>query len=352
MRGRVLGLPRRTAVALGLGLAVAVGAVLVLGHESARQVDYGFNDGAGRQSYRLQAELGAPVRRILVGWNEVQPTESDWHWGLIDGAYAALRKAHLRPLLVALAPPCWAHPSDPCGGVDLGVTPQDPAYDGAWSEFIRRLAARYPAAVGVEIWNEENLAPAFLPSPDPARYTQLLSEAYRAVKSVDRTMPVISGGLFVSAVSGPSGIGDAQFLHGMYAAGAKGLFDGIGVHLYPVAGSADAEAGMAERALDGLRAVRDAAGDAGTPIWVTEVGVSTQMTGERGQAADLTAIVKRLGRDDDIHAVIVHRLVDPAGGTADPRSGSEPGYGVFGADYVPKLAACALSRLWHGTLRC
>ena len=107
MRGRVVSLRRgfwRTATALGLVLAVAVGAVVVVGQKSGRQVDYGFNDGAGRQSYRLQAELRAPVRRILVGWNEVQPTASTWRWGLVDGTYTALRKARLRPLLVALAP--------------------------------------------------------------------------------------------------------------------------------------------------------------------------------------------------------------------------------------------------------
>src|SRR5581483_4999909 len=123
-------------------------------------------------------------------------------------------------------------------------------------------------------------------------------------------------------------------------------------HLYPVAGSADAEARAAEHALDALRAVRDAAGDAATPIWVTEVGVSAQTTGERAQASDLTAIVKRLGRDDDIRAVIVHRLIDPVASATDPRNGSEPGYGVFRADYQPKPVACELSAVWHGTLRC
>ncbi|HEY3728973.1 MAG TPA: hypothetical protein VGL51_17470 [Solirubrobacteraceae bacterium] len=333
-------------------LAVAVGTVVALGQGPGRQLEYGFNDEAGWQSYRLQSELGAPVRRILVGWNQVQPTDGTWRWAQIDVIYAALLKAHLRPLLVALAPPCWSHPVEACGGANLGVTPQDVAYDRAWSEFIRRLTARYPAAVGIEIWNEENLAAGFLPRPDPVRYTQLLEEAYRAVKSVRPTMPVISGGLFVSAVSGPSGIGDAQFLQGMYAAGAKGFMDGIGIHLYPVAGSAEAQAEEVEDALGALRAVRDAAGDESTPIWVTEVGVSTQMTSGRRQAGDLITIVKRLRRDDDIRAVIVHRLVDLPEAAADPPGVSQSGYGVFQADHAPKPAACALSLLWHGTLRC
>jgi hypothetical protein len=333
-------------------LAVGVVAYLAEGQPSGHGVEYGFNDPAGPGSYPLQAELGAPIRRMLVGWNRVQPTSGSWDWSQTDAEYADLLAAGLRPLLVALAPPCWAHPSDPCGAVDLGVTPQDPAYDGDWSQFVRRLVSRYPAAVGIEIWNEQNLAQGFLPTPDPARYTQLLEEAYRAIKGINRAMPVIAGGLFASASSGPAGLGDARFLHEMYAAGAKGYMDGIGIHLYPAADDAGAPAGAIEHMLDALRAVRDADGDASTPIWVTEVGVTTQVTGERAQAADLVAIVKRLRRDRDVRAVIIHRLVDPPPTANGPYGGSEAGYGVFQADHAPEPAACALSLLWHGTLRC
>jgi hypothetical protein len=336
-------------------LLVAVGlAASLAGGQGApgHRVDFGFNDSAGVKSYPLQAELGVPVRRMLVGWNQVQPTSDVWDWSQTDAEYADLLAAGLRPLLVALAPPCWAHPSDPCAGVDLGVTPQDPAYDGGWSEFVRRLASRYPAAVGVEIWNEENLAQGFLPSPDPARFTQLLQEAYVAVKSVDPSMPVIPGGLFASASSGPAGLGDAQFLQGMYAAGAKGYMDGIGIHIYPTAGTAAGDVDEMENDLDALRAVRDAAGDAATPIWITEMGISTASETATDQATELVSLVQQAAQDPDVPVAILHRLIDPPATSSTTYAGQEPGYGVFDSDGTPKPAACALSAQWGGTLSC
>jgi hypothetical protein len=335
-------------------LAVGVVAYLAEGQPSGHGVEYGFNDPAGPGSYPLQAELGAPIRRMLVGWNRVQPTSGSWDWSQTDAEYADLLAAGLRPLLVALAPPCWAHPSDPCGAVDLGVTPQDPAYDGDWSQFVRRLVSRYPAAVGIEIWNEQNLAQGFLPTPDPARYTQLLQQAYVAVKNADPSMPVISGGLFVSPVSGPGGIGDAQFLQGMYAAGAKGYMDGIGIHIYPTAGTASGDVDEMENDLNALRAVRDAAGDAATPFWITEMGISTASQTSSDQATELVSLVRQAAQDADVPVAILHRLIDPpaTSSASATYAGQEPGYGVFDADGAPKAAACALSARLGGTLSC
>ena len=319
---------------------------------AAHPLTVGFNDAAGPSSYPLQAKLGIPVRRMLVGWNQVQPTSDKWDWSQTDAGYSDLLADGLRPLLVAMAPPCWAHPSDPCDGVDLGITPQDPAYDGDWSEFLRRLASRYPDAVGIEIWNEQNLAQGFLPTPDPTRYTELLQDAYVAIKSVDPSMPVISGGLFVSPVSGPGGIGDAQFLQGMYDAGAKGYMDGIGIHIYPTAGTTAGDVEEMENELNALRAVRDAAGDATTPIWITEMGISTASASPSDQASDLVGLVQQAALDADVPVAILHRLIDPPLTSSTTYAGSEPGYGVFDSDGNPKPAACALSALLGGTLSC
>lgn len=322
--------------------------------KSPHPLTVGFNETAGPDTYPLQAELGVPVRRMLVGWNQVQPTAGSWDWSQTDAEYEDLLAAGLRPLLVALAPPCWTHPGEPCGSQDLGVTPQDPGYDDAWSAFMSRLTTRYPAAVGIEIWNEQNLAQGFLPSPDPARYTQLLREAYTAVKGVDPSMPVITGGLFVSPVSGPGGIGDAQFLQAMYAAGAKGSMDGIGIHIYPTADTAAGDVSQMEDDLNAVRTIRDAAGDTATPIWITEMGVSTTAESGSDQASDLVALLQGAALDADVPVVILHRLVDPPA-TSSPSpvyGGDEPGYGVFGSDNTPKPAACALSTLLQGTLSC
>jgi hypothetical protein len=344
-------------------LVLVVGTLAVVTSERSSRLSVGFNDASSPANYSLQTKLGAPIRRLLIGWNQVERTPGSWDWTEVDAAYHGLLAAHLRPLLLAVAPPCWSHPRVPCVGADTGSTPPDPMYDDRWAEFIGKLASRYPKALGIEVWNEENLAAEFTPHPDPVRYTQLLAKAYRAVKRAVPDMPVISGGLFASAVSGPAGVGDAQFLAAMYAAGARRYMDGIGIHSYAVIATTNGapahyDVGAVEQTLDRIRVARARARGDGTPIWITETGVPTAAgqgspvaASEAQQAADLLAIIRLVERDDDIRVLIIHRLVDP------PREssgaiGSEPGYGVFRSDGAPKLAACELSAQLHGSLRC
>jgi polysaccharide biosynthesis protein PslG len=325
---------------------------------------FGFNEDATVGSYSLQAELGMQIRRFPVAWGDVERAPGVWSWTRYDRDYRSMRASGLTPLLVAVGAPCWAGPSAAsCHGAS--PEPPDPAHDREWAEYVRRLIQRYPDAAGLEVWNEPNIVPNFRPRPDPARYTQLLEAAYTAAKGVDPRMPVISAGLFASPASGAYGVGDATFLAGMYAAGAKGSMDGIGAHPYPITstasgGSPSYDIGAMQDDIARLRAVRDAAGASSTPIWITEMGVSTQSApgfppgaSESDQANDLLKLVTEVGRGEAIPVALIHRLVDPS---YDPAGGAlgrfEAGFGVFRSDGTPKLAACELSTAFHGSLTC
>ena len=344
-------------LALGAGLLLTLAATAPA---ASAEVRFGFNDWQVRSQLPLQVEVGAPIRRLSVNWGEVEASPGDWNWSRFDAQYDALTAAGLQPLPIAGGAPCWARPSVPCTAA--GAAPPDPAYDAAWAVFVRRLALRYPASVGVEIWNEPNITPAFLPYPSPARYTELLKAAYGAVKDVDPSMPVVSGGLFVSRGTGSFGIGNAQYLAGMYAAGAKGYMDGIGVHPYPRTDALDPpprvyDPAQLNRILAGVRGTRDAAGDSSTPIWITEVGESTgTMTGfpaavtEDRQASDLVAVVRAIRAAPDVRVAIVHRLVDVPLEHGGAYAEVEAGFGVFRVDGSPKPAACALSGELGGAL--
>ncbi len=327
------------------------------GGGGAPAIQYGFNEDPGH--YALQPPLGAPLRRMMVGWNEVERTKGAWNWTAADSRYEKIRAAGLRPVIVAVAAPCWANPSiSPCHGHEW--FPPDRAHDRNWEEFIKRLASRYPAAVGIEIWNEPNIEPLFLGGVDPVRYTELLRSAYRTIKRVNRNMPVVSGGLFASATSGPYGIADDEFLTAMYAAGARGSMDGIGIHPYPYFGEGETlayEPAAAGAVLDRVRAVREAAGDS-TPLWLTEVGESTTTqdgfpaaASEADQAADLIEILRYARDAGDVRVALVHRLID----TPDKPglyAQLEGGFGVLRADGSAKPAACAISAELGGSLSC
>lgn len=323
----------------------------------------GFNEDPDPSRYSLQASLGMPVRRISVPWNGLQPAPDSWDWSQYDAQYSALLTAGLRPLIVAVAAPCWAHPAVAC--TPATQAPPDPQFDSAWAQYIGAVARRYPGAIGIEIWNEPNLNALFSPRADPARYAQLLQIAYEAVKNANPNMPVVSGGLFASSEGGPNGMADAEFLSGMYAAGANGFMDAIGAHPYPTTEAEGAFTGRydpsaMERDLERLRRVRDLMGDASIPIWVTEAGVSTQSApgaptaaSEDEQSAYLTSMVESGEHDSDVPVFLIHRLIDePHDPSEGPLDLVEAGFGVFRSDGTPKPAACSLSEMFAGSLAC
>jgi hypothetical protein len=370
---------RRLALAIGV-VALGIGILVWLGHDSGpRAMVVGFNEDPVPRTLALQDRTGLRVRRLAVAWSQVEPAPGQEDWKTADAAYAAILARGLRPLLVAGAAPCWARPSIPCSQPTNAmptVGPPEPAYDPAWASYVHELTKRYPKAIGVEIWNEPNLASSFVPIVDPVRFTALLKTAYRAVKSADSGMPVIAGGLFSSPVSGAGGMADDQFLAAVYAAGGGDSMDAIGAHPYPYEARPDgspapASLAVTRRALERLRTVRNAAGHRQTPIWVTELGVSsaaspgsTPASTERQQARLLLAMVHLAESQSDIPVLIIHRVIDVANAAAAPptatggpvapglETSADAGFGVFRSDGTPKPAACALSREFGGSLRC
>jgi hypothetical protein len=360
----------RVLAAIALAVLLSASAIgCEFGDERSREepgprhpTSFGFNEDTHMRSYDLQADLAMPIRRFPVAWSDVEPAPGRWVWGRYDSDYRSMREEGLSPLIVAIGAPCWAAPARTACEAGLRGPP-DPSHDADWAEYVRRLTARYPDAAGIEVWNEPNIGPYFSPGPDPVRYTALLKAAYRAVKRVDPKMRVISGGLFASSASGGFAISDEQFLAGMYGAGARGYMDGIGAHPYPTTqggagGNYDIEA--TEDAIDRLRSIRDAAGDTGIRIWITEMGISTASApgfppgeSESGQAQELLGLVKFVRNDGHIPVALIHRLIDappnPSGGALGL---VESGFGVFRADGVPKSSACALSDAFGGSLSC
>jgi hypothetical protein len=325
---------------------------------------FGFNTYTSPLTISQQKQIGAPVQRIFVPWSSVEASSGQWNWQAYDQQYAAIVAAGLRPLVVVYAAPCWARPSTACSSSYTG--PPDPAWDGVWYDFVSRVAARYPAAIGIEIWNEPNLDTMFWPHADPARYSVLLHEAYIAIKNIRPTMPVVSGGLIltpaIAGIScGPGGCLSGAFLQGMYAAGAAQWMDALGVHIYPDDLNASFvptvwDPTAMTRWLSDVSAVRVAAGVSSQPIWITEMGVSTSTqpgwpvaATPAQQASYLLAMARSAEADPNVAVAIIHGLEDQNAGATDA---VETGFGVFTATGTPKPAACALSAELHGSLSC
>jgi hypothetical protein len=218
--------------------------------------------------------------------------------------------------------------------------PPSRSHDRDWSELIARIARRYPGSAGIEIWNEPNYVAFWMPRPDPARYAELLSEAYAAVKRAHPSMPVVSGGLGDAAPHVDGDISLEAFAQGLLRAGAITHIDAFGVHAYPLG----SDEGPFLSSLAAIRRLRSRYGRPTLPLWITEVGVSTTGPGAvtaADQARELVDLFRRAEAMSDVQALFVHTLLEPPGAADNP----EVGFGVLHTDGSPKPAATVLNRL-------
>jgi hypothetical protein len=170
------------------------------------------------------------------------------------------------------------------------------------------VAAAHFGALGVhayEIWNEPNLSSFWMPSPDPARYTQLLKLAYPAIKSSDPTATVVTGGLSPGGSYGTvtsTYTNPVTFLEQMYKDGAHGSFDAVGWHPYSYPYGLgyygwSAWSQMSETS-PSARSLMTAYGDSAKQIWATEMGAptgtSSQSVTEAAQAQLVTDMYAKL----------------------------------------------------------
>ena len=100
-----------------------------------------------------------------------------------------------------------------------------PSNPATYAAFVAYLAQRYGTRLAaIEVWNEPDQAnQAYFAGPEkPQRYAAMLRAAYPAIKQANPNVPVLAGSLV-----GANGV----FLRALYAAGIKGYYDGLAVHL-------------------------------------------------------------------------------------------------------------------------
>ncbi len=232
------------------------------------------------------AETDVRWAREEFYWNRIEPVAGTYAWSGYDEAVAMYARQSIDVLGLLAYSATWAsaHPNP--------VTNDDRVFSvpdlTAWGNFVRAVVQRYKGSVHAwEIWNEPDAAHFLRPQAGSAAYLPILKTAYGAIKEVDPSATVVTGGT--------AGINYA-FVKNLYTLGGKGFFDVIGVHAYRTLG-ADFRSSP-ETSRFGLHSVDvDLAAlnaviakyDAGRPVWVTEFGWPTHAAGvtEAQQAAYL-----------------------------------------------------------------
>jgi len=299
---------------------------------------------------RKAPKLGADWVRLWALWQDLEPGPGAYNQHLIASYNAKIDALHARGikvLVVVHRAPAWAGGPDP----------------GQFARFMRELAQRIPGADAWELWNEPD-SPTFWPgAPQPAAYAALLRAAYPAIKSVQPSDIVVLGGLVGN---------NYEFLEQLYANGAQGSFDAVGIHTDTacLTNGPDVyyrdERGRIGRftfsAYREVHAVMNDHGDGGKQIWLTEVGWNSETTRRRSCNVGMWAGKKRLGVSPRRQARFLraaYRCVaaDPYVGVAFwfgmqdiPRrlAPHAAGFGLYGRKGKGKPAAKAFRRLDRG----
>ena len=339
------------AIAVGLGVLTAPAAA-----QEAPTVPeppyFGFNDAWALHSDKLGfvQGTGADANRSVISWSVVEPEQGQFDWSSYDLLVERFRAVGTRPLWVLADAPCWAWTKSKRACRKKGDQPRapKPSHYDEWAEFARQIALRYPDSVAIESWNEANLGDFFRPRPDAAKAADLTDWANQGVDSANAAMgtsiPVVFGGSapLTETIPRKREISYEDFIRGAYREIPEGGWDGVAIHPFPRFKARDGYLEDIEEHLDALRAALSKVGAAGTPIWVTEIGLSTSgpfpYTPE-AQAEGLATIYTALDAMPDVAAISVHRLID---GPKKPKT-AEAGWGVVKRNLTPKPALCALT---------
>lgn len=300
---------------------------------------FGFNDdwiGDAQHNPRINylPGVGAQVARLTVRWDAVSNTPGLFFWFPYDLVYGQLLDRGIRPLIVVTSAPCWAQTGD-CASEGA---PSPDHYD-EFAQFAAMAAQRYNQAIGVEVWNEPNLAKFWGSEPEPKAYAEMLKQAIPAIRAANPGMATVTAGLAPSGQSDSVGYAPRDFLRQAYEAGGPQLADAIGAHPYPFRSYGEDFLGAIRTELYYYVRVKEDFGDGAKPIWVTEVGVANDEGYDLDQQADaLARIYVLLRRVENIPVVVFHRFVDRADASDKERS-----YGVIASDGNPKPAYCAVA---------
>ena len=222
---------------------------------SLRDNPYGANAHVTRDEPLV--ETCAMIHRTGMGWlrnglhwEHIEYEPGKWNFKWVDSCLRRVEDEGVQWMPVLSGCPKWA-------------TPAYEHLDG-WGEFVRQTVTRYGNRFPVyEVWNEPNLG-GFWKNPNPTNYFALLRRTYEAAKTADPSVRIAMGGF--------AGV-PVDFIEEIYRLGGAGCFDIMSVHPYsnpnPPEGDLDVR-------LERLRTLMAKYGDGEKPIWITELGWSTQ----------------------------------------------------------------------------
>jgi hypothetical protein len=193
--------------------------VFLWGNEPTTQRDLGLARDAGFHWVKQRFE-----------WRNIEgKAKGSFEWNEPDRIVDAISQSGLKIVARVDNQPQWASSTVQWPGTGPPDKPSD------WTDYLTALAQRYKGRIqAYEIWNEPNLDREWGDRPPSAQeYTAMLRASYQAIKAADPQALVVSAGMSPTTTDNDQATPDLEFIRQMYAAGAKGSFDVLGIHAQP-----------------------------------------------------------------------------------------------------------------------
>jgi hypothetical protein len=315
---------------------------------------------------------GVGSLRVPISWALIQPVQGAApDWSTVDPLVAGAATAGIGILPFVYGAPSWAVPVDPRWSSPKNLPVRTSTQRTGWQAFLAAVVQRYgpqgtfwtenPAVPRSplrtwQIWNEQNFK-YFVAKPNPVEYGKLLKLSATTIKAADPGAKLVLGGMFarpgeaVHNFKPPQAYFAADFLQQMYekTPGIKTKFQGVALHPYT---------GNYKRLLPYVEEFRDvlkANNDAGKPLWITELGWSSDKQapnnsfakGPQGQVKQLKGAFSLLQANQAkwrLRGVYWFSIEDGVPTACNFCGGS----GLFGAGFVPKQSWSAFVQFAGG----
>jgi hypothetical protein len=323
------------------------------------------------EQYQRVHRGGVATIRMPINWGATQASENAaFDWSGTDSQISEAARSGLDVLPFLAGVPAWAERLISVSGVQVPANlPVKGTARAGWIAFCKAAVARYGPTGSFwaehpdvpfrplrtwQIWNEPNFK-FFVHRPNPTEYAQMVKISSSAIKASDPGAKVLLAGLFAWPKGGNSKTGNhnwfaSDFLEGLYRVpGIAAKFDGVALHPY------SSKYQLLTPQIEEVRAVMKKFRDAGTGLWITELGWSSKpktpgnsfAKGVSGQAQQLKgafSLLKANQRKWRIQRVYWFSI-DDVGAACNFCDGS----GLFGEGFVPKQAWYAYVKFAGGT---
>ncbi|MFN8439631.1 MAG: beta-galactosidase [Caldilineaceae bacterium] len=224
-----------------------------------------------KQTLEMVREMGATWIVEYFPWAYIEPEAGQFNWAHADLVVDHANRQGLTVIARIGYVPEWARPKE-----SSPLYLDEPRFDD-FGRFAAEFAKHYAGRVRyMIIWNEPNLSLEWgYERPDVTKYVNMLHKVNPLIKAANPEMQVLAGALAPTFDNGDVAINDLTFLRQMYQLGAADWFDILAAHAYGWHFPPDdppAEDVINFRRVELLRQIMVEAGDADSPIMITEGG--------------------------------------------------------------------------------